>query len=181
MSTVWGEGLWGILSSFHGFWLLDATIICFARHLHFQVSPGGCLCCQSLSHVSLSATPWTAARQAPLSMGFPGKNTGVGCHFLLQGIFLTHGLNPNLLHWQVDSLPLWHLGSPREEQKTPLVENHCLRWIVATFHFSNPLQAPGVSLASSEEWGGAWSATWKTSTVKVHDWGFLASVLPWDN
>ena len=27
---------------------------------------------------------------------FPGKNTGVGCHFLLQGIFLTQGLNPSL-------------------------------------------------------------------------------------
>ena len=46
---------------------------------------------------------------------FPGKNTGVGCHFLLQGIFLTQGSNPHLLHllhWQVDSLPLCHLGSP---------------------------------------------------------------------
>ena len=30
--------------------------------------------------------------------GFPGKNTGVGCHALLQGIFLTQGSNPNLLH-----------------------------------------------------------------------------------
>ena len=29
---------------------------------------------------------------------FPGKNTGVGCHFLLQGIFLTQGLNPHFLH-----------------------------------------------------------------------------------
>ena len=29
---------------------------------------------------------------------FPGKNTGVGCHFLLQGIFLTQGLNPDLPH-----------------------------------------------------------------------------------
>ena len=28
---------------------------------------------------------------------FPGKNTGVGCHFLLQGIFPTQGLNPHLL------------------------------------------------------------------------------------
>jgi len=40
---------------------------------------------------------------------FPGKNTAVGCHFLFQGIFLTQGLNPHLLHllhWQVDSLPL---------------------------------------------------------------------------
>ena len=29
---------------------------------------------------------------------FPGKSTGVNCHFLLQGIFLTQGLNPGLLH-----------------------------------------------------------------------------------
>ena len=34
---------------------------------------------------------------------FPGKNTGVGCHFLSQGIVPTQGLNPRLLHWQVDS------------------------------------------------------------------------------
>ena len=43
---------------------------------------------------------------------FPDKNTGVGCHFLLQGIFMTQGSNPCLLHWQADSLPLHHLGSP---------------------------------------------------------------------
>ena len=39
---------------------------------------------------------------------FPGKNTGMECHFLLQGIFLTQGLNlclSGLLHWQEDSLP----------------------------------------------------------------------------
>ena len=52
---------------------------------------------------------------------FPGKNTGVGCHFLLQGIYLpnpgsnfsTQGSNPHLLcllYWQVDSLPLCQLG-----------------------------------------------------------------------
>ena len=42
----------------------------------------------------------------------PGKNTGVGCHFLFQGIFLTQGLNPCLLSWQVDSLPRSQLGNP---------------------------------------------------------------------
>ena len=57
-------------------------------------------------------TPWTVAHQAPLSMEFSCKNTGVGCHFLPQGIFLTQGLNLSLLHWQVDSLLLCHLGSP---------------------------------------------------------------------
>ena len=36
----------------------------------------------------------------------PGNDTGVGCHFLLQGIFPTQGLNLHLLHLQVDSLPL---------------------------------------------------------------------------
>ena len=47
-----------------------------------------------LSRARLSATPWTVSRQAPLSMGFPSKNTGVGCRFLLQGTFLTQGLRP---------------------------------------------------------------------------------------
>ena len=44
---------------------------------------------------------------------FPGKNTGVGCRFLLQELFPTQGLRLHLLHWQVASLPLSHLGSPR--------------------------------------------------------------------
>ena len=43
---------------------------------------------------------------------FPGKNTEVDCHLFLQGMFLTQGLNLCLLHWQADSLPLSHLGSP---------------------------------------------------------------------
>ena len=46
---------------------------------------------------------------------YPGKNTRVGCHYLLQGIFLTQGWSPHLLcllHRQVDSLPLHHLGKP---------------------------------------------------------------------
>ena len=46
----------------------------------------------------------------------PLKNTGVGCHALLQGIFPTQGLNPSLLgllHWQAGSLPLVPPGKPR--------------------------------------------------------------------
>ena len=43
---------------------------------------------------------------------FPGKNTGVGCHFLFQGTFPSQGSNPRLLHWQVGSLPLSHPRSP---------------------------------------------------------------------
>ena len=58
--------------------------------------------------------PWTIALQVLLSMGFSwqGKNTGVGCHVLLQGIFPSQGSNLHLLHWQAYSLPPRHLGSP---------------------------------------------------------------------
>ena len=41
----------------------------------------------------------------------PGRNTGVGCHSLLQGVFPTQGLSMRLLHWQTGSLH--HLGSPK--------------------------------------------------------------------
>ena len=65
-----------------------------------------------LTSVWLFATPWTVAWQAPLSMGFSRQeNTGVGCHFLLQGIFPTQGSNPCFLYSQADSLPLGHQGS----------------------------------------------------------------------
>ena len=43
---------------------------------------------------------------------FPGKNSVVGCYFLLQGIFLTKGSSPHLLHWQADSLPLSDQENP---------------------------------------------------------------------
>ena len=49
------------------------------------------------SVVADSVIPWTVAHQASRPWNFPGKNTGVGCHFLLQGIFPTLGLNPSLL------------------------------------------------------------------------------------
>ena len=62
-----------------------------------------CVCV--LSHVQLFATPWTVAWLLCL-WNFPVKNTGGGCHFLPQGMFLTQKLNPHLslLHWQVDYL-----------------------------------------------------------------------------
>ena len=49
------------------------------------------------NHVQLFETLWTVARQAPLSMDSPGKNTGECCHVQLEGIFLTQGLNPCFL------------------------------------------------------------------------------------
>ena len=47
-----------------------------------------------------------------LPWGFSGKNTGVGCLFLLQGIFPSQGLNPGLLHYRQIVYGLSHQGSP---------------------------------------------------------------------
>ena len=70
-----------------------------------------CVCC----HVQLFVTarllcPWD----------FLGKTTGVGCHFLLQGIFPTQGVNSHLLqllHWQANSLPLHHPRNPTRKRR----------------------------------------------------------------
>ena len=43
------------------------------------------------------ATPWTLAARLLCAWNSPGKNTGVGCHSLFQGIFPTQGLNLSLL------------------------------------------------------------------------------------
>ena len=57
--------------------------------------------------VWLSATPWTVPVRLLHPWDFLGKITGVGCHFLLQGIVPTQGLNPGLLHCRQ---ALYHLS-----------------------------------------------------------------------
>ena len=72
------------------------------------------LCAQSLNHVWLFVTPRTVACQTPLSMEFSRQEWWNRLHFLLQGIFPTQWSNLgllHLLHWQVESSPLSHLGS----------------------------------------------------------------------
>ena len=81
-------------------------------------------CAGSVAHLcQILLTPWIVAHQAsPVYQIFQEK-TGVGFHFLLQGIFATQGSNLNLLqllHWQVDTLPLSHLGSPLNHPLGPL-------------------------------------------------------------
>ena len=69
---------------------------------------------ESLSPVQLFVTPVTPARLL-CPWHVPDKNTGVGCHFLLPGIFPTRGSNPRLLcplHWQANSQLLDRQGSP---------------------------------------------------------------------
>ena len=58
-------------------------------------------------------TLWIVACQAPLSMGFPRLESGVGCYFLLQRIFPTQGLNLGLLHCRWILYRPSYQGSPR--------------------------------------------------------------------
>ena len=81
--------------------------LCFS--LLVYVCPVTAVTSDSLQPYGLKPTgllcPWNS----------PGKNTGVACHVLLQGIFLIQGLNPSLLrylHWQASSLPWVPPGKP---------------------------------------------------------------------
>ena len=72
----------------------------------------------------------------------PGKSTGVGCHALLQGIFLIQGLNPSLLHllhWQVGSLLLVPPGKPVQSTISSVQSLGCVRLFVT--HWTEALQA----------------------------------------
>ena len=54
---------------------------------------------------------------SPSPWDFPGKNTGVGCQALLQGIFPTQGLNPGLLNCRQILYHLSHWRSPTEAEE----------------------------------------------------------------
>ena len=79
-----------------------------------------CVLISSFSRVPTLCDPmdhgWPARLLCPRDS--PGKNTRVEWHALLQGIFVTWGLNPHLLcflHWQAGSLPLVPPGKPKKK------------------------------------------------------------------
>ena len=79
----------------------------------FSTGCYGCCCLLAKSCLTLWPHGLQPARLL-CPWDFPGRNTGVGCHFLLWGIFPIQGLNPyllSLMNWQVDPSPLSHLGS----------------------------------------------------------------------
>ena len=75
------------------------------------------LCGDSYAHSVTSVVSnsflllWTVAARLLCPWDFPGKNTGMGCHALLQGIFPTQGLKLCLLYCTQILYPLSHLGS----------------------------------------------------------------------
>ena len=99
-------------SSIAGTFLACTSIESFVMHMM-------CVCVCACVHSVMSDSLQTHGLQPARLLcpwDFPGKNTGVGCHFLLYGVFPTQELNLcclQLLHWQADPVPLCHLGSPK--------------------------------------------------------------------
>ena len=89
-----------------------------------------CAMPSSFSHVQLFVIPRTVARQAPLSMGFSGKITGVACHALLQGIFPTQGSNPRFLWLPHCRWILYHWAT-----REALINSRTLIFLPFTFDF----------------------------------------------
>ena len=78
----------------------------------------------------LFAAPWTVAYQAPHPWNFPGKSTGVGCHFLLQGNLPIQGLNPGFLHCRQTLYPLSH----RAGECVYLFISYGCSWVFVAVH-----------------------------------------------
>ena len=86
-----------------------------------------------LSHVRLLQPHGLQPARLLCPWDSPGKNTGVGGHFLLQGIFPAQGLNSSLLHCRQILHRLSHQGSPKETDVISIsseglesLQKHCL-------------------------------------------------------
>ena len=95
-----------------------------AQYVVYIIYDNVCVCSVTQSRPTLCdpvdcSPPVSSVHGISQDRFFPGKNTGVVCHFQLQGIFLTQGLNPRLLHWQADSLPVSQ-GSPGRYMIIPI-------------------------------------------------------------
>ena len=81
----------------------------------------------------------------------PGKSPGVACHFLLQGIFPTQGLNPGLLPWQVDSLPFWATREAHKWAKESITRSITGLFSIRKPDFTFPVCSMAVRRQDSQE------------------------------
>ena len=97
---------------------------------------GLCVCLKLLQSCLTLCNPMDCSPPGSSVHGITGQKTGVGCYTLLQGIFPTQKLNPNLswlLHWQAGSLPLVPPGKPYQLLFLGKEFISCCSNILATF------------------------------------------------
>ena len=88
---------------------MDGSLQCLPEIITALLISCACML-NCFSHVWLFGILWTVGCQNPLSMEFSSKNTRVGSHSLLRGIFPTQGLKPGLLHCRQILYHLSHKG-----------------------------------------------------------------------
>ena len=119
--------------------------------IEFPVLYGLCLLSR-FSRVQLFAALWTTVARFLSPWDCPGKNTEVGCYALLQGIFLTQGLNPRLLY-----LPTLAGGffTTSANLGSPLILFSRIRTLLFVHPIYNNLHLvfkPNISLSSPSSW-----------------------------
>ena len=126
------RGVWGMMDTFTWYMYMYSWVFSlFIWNYHIIVNR---LCCAVLSHsvVSDSCDPTDCSPLGSSVHGdSPGKNTGVGCCAIFQGIFPTQQSNPGLSHCRWILYHLSHQGSPR-----------ILEWVADPF--SRGLSSPGI-------------------------------------
>ena len=91
-----------------------------------------CICCHSVAQSCLMlCDPMDYSLPgSPVHRDSPGKNTGVDCHALLQGIFPTQGLNPGLSHCRQILYSLNHPGSPFSNSVSQYLKGCWASWLL---------------------------------------------------
>ena len=119
--------------------------------------------CPGYRHVCCAVLSWSVVPSSSVHGDSLGKNTGVGCRDLLQGIFPTQGSNPGLPHCRPILYQLSHKGSPR-----------ILEWVAYPFSsgYSQPRNQTGVSCIA-----GRFFINW---AIREASWGKHKLKLQWD-
>ena len=105
----------------------------------------------------------------------PGKNTGVGCHALLQGIFPTQGSNPSLLRWR---RILYHLSHQELHPRTCLFYNWNFVWVDPLHPFLSTSPCGNhQSALCLQAW--FWGACFFFFSNFIYDWDHAVFVFLW--
>ena len=142
----------------HGAWILNYTWV-LKWHLHVKQN----CCCSVTKPCPTHCDPMEPTR-LPCPSDSPVKGTGVDCHFLLQGIFATQGLNSSLLLWQEESLPCEPPGKPVFfiTDNVMNVKWYLIVVLICIFLLTNHVEHLFMCLLVISLWRKVYSDTWPT-------------------
>ena len=120
----------------------------------YQLNLSGRLCACVSPQSSPTAIPWTVARQAPLSMGFPRQEYGSGWPFPSSGDLSNPGKEPGSAALQADSLPFEPLGKPRKIHANAMLSHFSRVRLCATPKTAAHQAPPSLGFPRQEHWSG---------------------------